>query len=71
MAGPGIGVVALLDALEAAKVPEAVQDAVGLAVGDASEVPLSAVKGLLTGAGVGVAAAIRIMGRLVSQYLRW
>jgi hypothetical protein len=64
-------VVALLDALEAAKVPEAVQDAVGLAVGDASEVPLSAVKGLLTGAGVGVAAAIRIVGRLVSESWRW
>ncbi len=63
--------VALLDALEAANVPDAIQDAVGLAVGEASEVPLSAVKGLLTGAGVGVAAAIRIVGRLVSQYLRW
>ncbi len=63
--------VALLDALEAAKVPDTIQDAVGLAVGDASEVPLSAVKGLLTGAGVGVAAAIRILGRLVSESLRW
>ncbi len=62
--------VALLDALEAAKVPDTIQDAVGLAVGDASEVPLSAVKGLLTGAGVGVAAAIRIVGRLVSESLR-
>ncbi len=71
MAGPGIGVVTLLDALEAAKVPDTIQDAVGLAVGDASEVPLSAVKGLLTGAGVGVAAAIRIVGRLVSEFLRW
>ncbi len=65
--GPGIGLAILLNALEAAKVPETIQDAVVVAVGDASEVPLSAVKGLLTGAGVGVAAAIRIVGRLVSD----
>ncbi len=63
--------VALLDALEAAKVPVTIQDAVAAAVGDAREVPLSAVKGLLTGAGVGLAAVARIMGRLVSESLRW
>jgi hypothetical protein len=62
-------VVALLDALDAAKLPDPIQDAVAAAVGDASEVPLSAVKGLLTGAGVGLAAATRIVGRLVSQYI--
>ena len=59
-------VVALLDALAAAGLSVAIQDAVGVACGDAVEVPLSAVKSLLTGAGVGVAAAIRIVRQLVS-----
>ncbi len=63
--------VTLLDALDAARLPEAIQDAVAAAVGDASEVPISAVKGLLTGAGVGLAAATRIVGRLVSDCPLW
>ena len=61
-------VVALLDALAAAGLSVAIQDAVGVACGDAIEVPLSAVKSLLTGAGVGVAAAIRIVRQLVSAF---
>jgi hypothetical protein len=65
-AGPPVDVVALLDALAAAGLSDAIQDAVGVACGDAAEVPLGAVKGLLTGAGVGVAAAIRIVRQLVS-----
>jgi hypothetical protein len=68
--GPFVGVIALLDALDAAKVPEAIQDAVATAAGDAGEIPLSAVKGLLTRAGIGMAAATRIVGRLVSGFAR-
>jgi hypothetical protein len=68
IAGPSISVLTLLDALDAAGLPVAIQDAVGVAIGDASEVPLSSVKSLLTGAGVGVAAAMRIVGRLVSVW---
>ncbi len=64
-----MSVLTLLDALDAAGLPEATQDVVGVAIGDASEVPLSSVKSLLTGAGVGVAAAMRIVGRLVSPCL--
>ena len=66
-AGPAVDVVALLDALVAAGLSVAIQDAVGVACGDAADVPLSAVKSLLTGAGVGVAAAIRIVRQLVSD----
>jgi hypothetical protein len=54
--------------MHAAGLPDAIQDAVGVAIGDASEVPLSIVMSLLTGAGVGVAAAMRILGRLVSVW---
>ncbi len=61
-------VVALLDALSAVGLSLAIQDAVGVACGDAVEVPLSAVKSLLTAAGVGVAAAIRIVRQLVSVF---
>ncbi len=60
-------VVGLLDVLAAAGLSDAIQDAVGAACGDAAEVPLSAVKSLLTGAGVGVAAALRIVRQLVSK----
>ncbi len=67
-AGPAVDVVALLDALSAAGLSVTIQDAVGVACGDAIEVPLSAVKSLLTGAGVGVAAAIRIVRQLVSAF---
>jgi hypothetical protein len=63
-----VSVLTLLDALDAAGLPVPIQDAVGVAIGDAPEVLLSAVKGLLTGAGVGVAAAMRIVGRLVSVW---
>ncbi len=66
-AGPAVDVVALLDALAAAGLSNAIQDAVGAACGDAAEVPLSTVKSLLTGAGVGIAAAIRIVRQLVSK----
>ncbi len=59
-------VVALLDALAAVGLSGAVEDAVADAAGDATEVPLSAVKGLLTGAGLGAAAAVRIVRQLVS-----
>ena len=64
-----MSVLTLLDALDAAGLPVPMQDAVGVAIGEAPEVLLSAVKGLLTGAGVGVAAAMRIVGRLVSACL--
>jgi len=64
-----VSVLTLLDALDAAGLPVPMQDAVGVAIGDASEVPLSSVKSLLTGAGVGVAAAMRLVGRLVSACL--
>jgi hypothetical protein len=63
-----VDVVALLDALSAAGLSVAIQDAVFVACGDAAEVPLSAVKSLLTGAGVGVVAAIRIVRQLVSAF---
>jgi hypothetical protein len=58
-------IVALLDALLEAGQSEAIQDAVAAAAGDAAEVPLSAIRGLLTGAGVGAAAAVRIKRQLV------
>jgi hypothetical protein len=63
-------VLTLLDALDAAGLPVPIQDAVGVAIGDAPEVLLSNVKSLFTGAGVGVAAAMRIVGRLVSVFYK-
>ena len=59
-------VVALLDALSAAGLSDAIQDAVAAAVGDAPEVSLGSLRGLLTGVGVGAAAALRIVRQLVS-----
>ena len=56
---------ALLEALVAVGLPEALQDAVAGAVGDAASIPLADVKDLLVGAGVGLAAAKRVVGRLV------
>ena len=59
-------VVALLDALVAAGLSDVIQDAVAAAVGDAPDVPLGSLRGLLTGVGVGAAAALRIVRQLVS-----
>jgi hypothetical protein len=66
--GPAVDVVALLDTLSAAGLSEAIQDAVAAAVGDAPEVPLGSLRGLLTGVGVGSAAALRIVRQLVSVF---
>ncbi len=61
-------VVALLDALSAAGLSDVIQDAVAAAVGDAPEVSLGFLRGLLTGVGVGAAAAVRIVRQLVSAF---
>jgi hypothetical protein len=64
--GPRVRIVVLLDALTAAGQPEDVQDAVVEAMGEhVTDVPLSAVKGILTGAGIRPAAAARIVAQLV------
>ncbi len=65
-AGPAVDVrvVALLDALSAAGLSVAIQDAVAAAVGDAPEVSLGSLRGLLTGVGVGAAVALRIVRQL-------
>ncbi len=55
----------LLVALKAEGLSEALQDAVAGAIGDAAVIPLVQVRDLLVGAGVGLAAAKRIVGRLV------
>ncbi len=64
-------VVVLLEALHASGLPEALQDAVAVAVEQTPVVPVSHVKGLLAGAGVGPAAALRVMARLVSHDLAY
>jgi hypothetical protein len=64
--GPRIDALVLVDALAAAGLSDAVQDAVVIALGDSSDVALAAVKGLLTGAGVGAAVALRVTRALVS-----
>jgi hypothetical protein len=64
--GPAVDIVALLDAMVAAGLSEAIQDVVAAAAGDMTEVPLSAIRGLLRGAGVGAAAAARIVRQVVS-----
>ena len=61
-------VVALLDALVAAGLSDAIQNAVAAAVGDAPEVSLGSLRGLLTGVGVGAAPALRIVRQLVSVF---
>ena len=59
-------IVVLLDALAAAGHSDDVQDDVVRAMGKhVTDVPLSAVKGLLTGAGIRPAAAARIVAQLV------
>ena len=62
--GPSVSVFALLEALVAVGLPEALQDEVAGAMGDAAEIALAHVKDLLVGAGVGLAAAKRIVGQL-------
>jgi hypothetical protein len=65
LAGPTVTELVLLVALQAEGLSEALQDAVAGAIGDATVIPLAQVKDLLVAAGVGLAAAKRIMGRLV------
>lgn len=65
LSGPCTTLVSLLEALTAAGVSEAVQDGVAMAVGEADAVPLARVRALLTGAGLGPAAAVRVVARLV------
>jgi hypothetical protein len=55
----------LLETAASFGLSDALQDAVAGAVGDAALIPLAQVKDLLVGAGVGLAAAKRIVGRLV------
>ena len=62
--GPTVTELALLVSLQAEGLSEALQDAVAGAIGEAV-IPLASVKDLLVGAGVGLAAAKRIVGRLV------
>ncbi len=63
--GPIVTELALLVALQTEGLPEALQDAVASALGDATVISLARVKDLLVTAGVGLAAAMRIAGRLV------
>ena len=63
--GPTVTELVLLVALKAEGLSEALQDAVAGAIGDAAVIPLAQVKDLLVGAGVGLAAAKRIVGQLV------
>ena len=63
--GPTVTELVLLVALQAEGLSEALQDAVAGVIGDAALIPLAHVKDLLVGAGVGLAAAKRIVGRLV------
>ena len=65
LAGPTVTELALLVTLQAEGLSEALQDAVAGAIGEAAVIPLAQVKDLLVGAGVGLAAAKRIVGRLV------
>ncbi len=54
----------MLETLRSEGLTEALQDAVAGAMGDAADIPLATVKDLLVGAGVGLAAAKLIVGRL-------
>jgi hypothetical protein len=65
LAGPTVTELVLLVALQAEGLSETLQDAVAGAIGDATVIPLVSIKDLLVGAGVGLAAAKRIVGRLV------
>ena len=64
-AGPVVSEFLLLETAASFGLSEALQDAVAGAIGDAAVIPLAQVKDLLVGAGVGLAAAKRILGRLV------
>jgi hypothetical protein len=65
-----VDVITLLDALAEAGLPEAILDVVATAVGDAPDVSLGSLRGLLTG-WVGAAAAARIVSQLVSMWRDW
>ena len=58
-------------ALLAEGLPRALQDAVAGTIGDGAVVPMARVKDLLVDAGVGLAAAKRVVGRLVRTVLVW
>ena len=64
-AGPTVTEFLLLETAASFGLSDALQDAVAGAIGDAALIPLAQVKDLLVGAGVGLAAAKRIVGRLV------
>ena len=61
---PAVTAFLLLETIVTFGLTEALQDAVAGAMGDAAEIPLARVKDLLVGAGVGLAAAKLIVGRL-------
>jgi hypothetical protein len=65
--GPAVDVMALVDALSVAGQSEALQDAVGTACGDAAEVSLTAVKGVLTGSRGRGRCRLCIVRQLVSE----
>ena len=64
-AGPTVTEFLLLETAASFGLSDALQDAVAGAIGDAAFIPLAQVKDLLVGAGVGLAAAKRIVGQLV------
>ncbi len=64
-AGSSVSEFLLLETVASLGLSEALQDAVAGAIGDAAVIPIAQVKDLLVGAGVGLAAAKRILGRLV------
>ncbi len=65
-AGPTVTEFLLLETAASFGLSDSLQDAVAGAIGDATSIPLAQVKDLLVGVGVGLAAAKRIVGRLVS-----
>ena len=70
-AGPTVTEFLLLETAASFGLSDALQDAVAGAIGDAALIPLAQVKDLLVGAGVGLAAAKRIVGRLVRCAVLW
>ena len=61
----------LLRALVAEGLPHALQDAVAGTIEDGAVVPMARVKDLLVDAGAGLAAAKRVVGRLVRTVQVW
>jgi hypothetical protein len=59
----------LLETLVSVGLSEALQDAVAGAIGEDAAIPLAQLKDLLIGAGVGLATAKRVVGRLVSWHI--